>query len=71
MSRTDRYKNCGTCGYGKRRGWTMVYCTFFGIDIRADYARCGSRKDSIIVEEGNAQIVIKPAAEDVRGRQVS
>ena len=63
--------NCGSCKYVKERGWSVVYCTFFGINISAGYNRCRYHADRIATENGNGEIIIKPAHEDVRERQVS
>ena len=48
-------KNCGNCRNGKKHGRTMVYCTFFGIDISASYDRCRHHKGALIVEVEHAQ----------------
>ncbi len=64
-------KNCGNCRNGKKHGRTMVYCTFFGIDISASYDRCRHHKGALIVEVEHAQDDNEPAAKGVRQRQVS
>ena len=32
-------RECGNCKMARDHGWTIVYCTFFGIDIRRTYDR--------------------------------
>lgn len=44
-------RKCANCREGKRHGWTMVYCTFYGIDISADYDRCARHKPRIVEVE--------------------
>jgi len=43
--------NCGNCKEGKKRGWTMTYCTFYGIDISSSYDRCSRYKPRIVEVE--------------------
>ena len=45
-------KCCGNCRLAKKRGWKMVFCTFFGIDISASYNKCDRHKGAVILEEG-------------------
>lgn len=40
--------NCGNCREGRKYGRTMVYCTFYGINIRYTYNRCGRHKPRIV-----------------------
>jgi len=46
---------CKTCKHAKRRGWKMVFCTLYGIDISADYDQCKTHTDKISGPEDGEQ----------------
>ena len=46
--------NCGNCKEGRKRGFSMTYCQFYGIDIRNDYDRCARHKPRIVEVEREA-----------------
>lgn len=45
--------NCGNCREGRKKGWTMTYCTFYGIDISSNYDRCHRHKARIVEVEND------------------
>lgn len=58
-------KCCGLCEHGRKSGFSMIYCVFYGINISREYERCRLYK-SRIKEVGDDQIIkvrAGPAAE--------
>ena len=47
-------RNCGNCKESKKHGFSMVYCTFYGIDISNKYERCNRHRARIVEVENEA-----------------
>ena len=64
-------QTCGMCKYAKPRGRRIVYCTYFGIDIRRDYQNCRRNRSKIIMEGLDAEIDRGRGGADVWTQEVS